>query len=335
MIRQGITVAGNLIVDYYKQVPVYPGPVMLAHITGVTRTLGGSVPNVIRDLAALTSDLPLTAVGCVGKDDAGALITDTLKNEGIDTSFISRVDTPTSYTDCMCAADTGERTFFTYSGANAVFSPEYVPLDKLNSRILHIAYLLLLDAFDAPDPEYGTVMARFLKSAQQSGLKTSIDCVSASKGRFPEVVKPALKYCDYVILNEIEACSVWEMEARDENGALNEKNIKAALESFIREGVREMAVIHCPEAGYSLDAQGVFTKVPSFKLPEGFIKSSVGAGDAFCAGCLYKLYYGAPADEMLRFAAACAAASLSAPDAVSGLKRENEINKLINSLEMR
>ena len=33
-----------------------------------------------------------------------------------------------------------------------------------------------------------------------------------------------------------------------------------------------------------------FLAVPSLELPQGFIKGSVGAGDAYAAGCLYGLY---------------------------------------------
>ena len=57
-------------------------------------------------------------------------------------------------------------------------------------------------------------------------------------------------------------------------------------------GVNEKVIIHCPEKGFCLDKSGEFTVVNSLKLPKGFIKGSVGAGDAFCAGSLYAIYNG-------------------------------------------
>ena len=72
----------------------------------------------------------------------------------------------------------------------------------------------------------------------------------------------------------------------------------------------------------------------SFKLPKGYIKGSVGAGDAFCAGCLYAIYKGYDADWMLRYAAAAAAANLSQPDSVSGMKTDTELKKFMETWEV-
>jgi sugar/nucleoside kinase (ribokinase family) len=92
----------------------------------------------------------------------------------------------------MTLRDTGERTFFHNRGANARFTPADIRLDSLNCRMLHVAYIHLLDGFDAPDPEYGTTLARFLKVVQEAGILTSIDVVSSLGEKFAEVVKAAL-----------------------------------------------------------------------------------------------------------------------------------------------
>ena len=68
-------------------------------------------------------------------------------------------------------------------------------------------------------------------------------------------------------------------------------------------GVKEKVIIHCKKAGFCLDVKtNTFTCVPSLKLPKELIKGSVGAGDAFCAGCLYAIYNGYDDQEMLAFA---------------------------------
>jgi len=334
--RSGITVAGNIVLDCIKSIPSYPQPGMLTTIKSITRAVGGSVPNVLIDLAKMGSDIPLSAVGLMGDDEPADYIVSALEKEGIDTSFVQRTDKAgTSFTDVMNAEDNGERSFFQYRGANALFAPENIPLDKLNSRMLHMAYLLLLDVFDGEDPEYGTVMARFLHDAQLKGFETSIDVVSDTTGLFAKVVKPALKYCDYIIVNEIEACNVFGLNPRDENGALITENIKKALYEFKKAGVKRRAVVHCPECGFCVDENDVFTAVPSFKLPAGYIKGSVGAGDAFCAACLRAIYQGKQASQMLSFAAAAAAANLSAADSVSGMKSEKELQEMMKTLPVR
>ncbi len=333
MQRQGIAIAGNMLVDYVKTITFYPQPGMLSDITQVQRAVGGCVPNTIVDLAVLDGDLPLTALGRLGKDEAGRYVLSTLEKAGVDVSRVHVDDAlPTSFSDAMNALDTGERTFFHCRGANAAFNAADIALDALDCKMLHIGYLLLLDSFDRRDPEYGTVMARFLHDAQEKGIATSIDVVSGKDG-FQETVIPALKYCDNAIMNEIEACAVAGLPARDESGKLLIDNIHQTLELLKRCGVKNRAVVHCPEAGFCVDAEGKFTMAPSLKLPEGYIQGSVGAGDAFAAGCLYALYTGMDAEEMLRFASAAAAANLSAPDAVSGMKHHTIIQKMMNEWE--
>ena len=70
----------------------------------------------------------------------------------------------------------------------------------------------------------------------------------------------------------------------------------------------------------SLDRAGNFAALPSLKLPAGWIKGSVGAGDAFCAGMLYSFMKGLDAEAGMRLASCAAACNLAAADSVSGAK---------------
>lgn len=178
-------------------------------------------------------------------------------------------------------------------------------------------------------------MARFLHSVQAKGIRTSVDVVSDSSGNFAEKVSPALKYCDYAIVNEIEGCAVSGLSPRDESGKILVENIQKSLVHFMELGVRRRAVIHCPEAGFCMDRDTGFCVVPSLSLPDGYIKGSVGAGDAFCAGCLHEIYLEHSAEEMLEYAAAAAAANLSQTDATSGMKPADELRRLAAEFEKR
>lgn len=333
--KRGITIAGNMLTDTVKTISSYPEIGMLADIHEVQRAVGGCVPNTLLDLAKMKAGIPLFAAGKVGYDDAGRFVCQMLEDEGVDTTRVTiSTSRPTSFSDVMSARDTGERTFFHHRGANAEFSPADLPPEQLNCDLLHIGYILLLDEFDKADEEYGTVMARYLHDVQARGIATSIDVVSGSDGLFQEKVVPALKYCDYAIMNEIEGCSVSGLLARDENGKIIVENIVRTLELFMEKGVRSRAVLHSPEAGFCMDAKTGLSIVPSFKLPKGYIKGSVGAGDAFCAGCLYAIYNGYDAEWMLRYAAAAAAANLSQPDSVSGMKTDTELKKFMETWEV-
>jgi hypothetical protein len=183
------------------------------------------------------------------------------------------------------------------------------------------------------NPEYGTVMAHLLHDLQEAGILTSIDVVSDSSGLFAEKVIPALRYTDNAFMNEIEACGISGLAPRDGNGRIILENIKTTMEQIMAEGVGARVIVHCPEAGFCLNKNGEFTVVPSLKLPKGYIKGTVGAGDAFCAGCLYAIYRDYDDKAMLELAAGAAACSLSAPDAVSGMRDKDYISELIKTTE--
>ena len=119
--------------------------------------------------------------------------------------------------------------------------------------------------------------------------------------------------------------------ARDEQGRLIIANIKKSMERMMAEGVGERVIVHCPEAGFCLDRSGEFVVAPSVKIEKGYIKGSVGAGDAFCAGCLYGIYHGFSNKDILDFASAAAVCNLSAADSVSGMKSKEVIFEMMET----
>lgn len=316
-----ITFAGNILNDVIKIIPAWPDKGMLVPITSLSRAVGGSVCNTSIDLKTLDPALDVRALGKVGDDDAGEFATAFMKNKGVDVSRIVRVaGVPTSFTDVMTIAATGERTFFNMHGADSSLSPEDVDAASLDCDIFHLGYLLLLDSLDAPDEKFGTQAARLLAHLQASGIKTSVDIVSEKSDRFEKIVRPALRYCDYVIINEFEAANATGLPATDSRGRVTTATMRAMAEALISLGVRKRAVIHSPELSASIDRDGNFTAVPSLDLPAEWIKGSVGAGDAFCAGTLYAIMKDMDADSGLRLASCAAACNLAAYDSVSGAK---------------
>lgn len=186
-----------------------------------------------------------------------------------------------------------------------------------------------MDSFDEEDGEYGTKMARFLSAVQERGIKTSIDVVSDSTADYHKMIVPALKYCNYAIINEIESCATFGIEPYDKNGKLDIENVKTAMIKMAESGVKDKVIIHSKEIGLCFDvASGDFTVVPSLKIPKEEIKGSVGAGDSYCAGCLYGIYNELSDEEILRFASSAAACNLFSENSVDGMKSRDEILKL-------
>ena len=333
--RRGIAFVGNLIVDEVKNIDNYPNMGYLANIVSEKRAVGGAVPNVGIDLATIDKDIPISAIGGVGDDENGRFLISSLQASGIDTSgVVIKKNVKTSYTDVMSTS--AERTFFSYRGASGCFTPEDVDLSKLCCTILHFGYVMLMDGFDKDDAEYGTTLARFLKEVQKMGIKTSVDAVSCKdKSVFSKKILPALKYTDYLILNELEICSAFNEDAYDGNSNLREGVLKACMQKALDAGVSEKVIVHSKPAGYCLSKNGEYTKVNSFVVPKELIKGSVGAGDAFCAGSLYGIYNGYTDKEILEFASAAAVCNLFEENSVDGMRRKEEILKITEKFTRR
>jgi len=76
-----------------------------------------------------------------------------------------------------------------------------------------------------------------------------------------------------------------------------------------------------------------YVEIPGLRFPKGYIRGSVGAGDAFCSGALIAIEHGASDAEILELAEAAAVASLTAQDATSGILCKAELLANIRKFE--
>ncbi len=331
--KKGIAVAGTTVVDILYPIRGFAKPGELTNIVGeASRSTGGCMCNDIMDLAALDASLPLTALGRVGEDEAGDYMLSRLRAFGnIDLSQIVRAGT-TSFTLVMADEVTKQRSFYYSKGASADFCEADVDWDRLDADLLHIGYILLLDALDAPDKQYGTKLARLLHAAKSRGIRTSVDMVTEPGERARRIVAPALKYADYCVINEAEAQAATGVKLLDADGALLRENVPAVLARLKEMGVSTWAVVHCPEGGFGLDERGAYVEVPGLKLPAGYIQGSVGAGDAFCSGVLYAAWQGWDLKTAIESGTAAAACSLSRPGATEGMRNYASAMRLYREL---
>lgn len=325
--KKGITVAGSLIADVFYKIDTYPNEGLLTKIRETNRHVGGS-GNLILDLAKLDSNLPVKVSAIVGQDENGDMLFQKLsKYKNINLRNITR-EGESSVTLVMNAQDTKQRTFFFLPAASDRFEERYIDWDIVDSKIFHLEYLLLMAKVDAEDEMYGTHGAKILHDAQARGMKTSIDIVSEQSMRAHKIVSSALKYTDYCSVNEVEAESITGIPMLDD-GRIMEERVEEVLRKLKEMGVTTWAVIHSPQCGYGYDCRhDTFVKVPSLTLPEGYIKGTNGAGDAYCSGILYGAYKGMDLETSMRLARACAACSLSEENGTDGLRPLEEVWKI-------
>lgn len=318
MERRGICVAGSLIADHFYEVDSYPKEGFLSTIRSSSMHVGGS-GNLILDLAKLDENLTVKVCAVVGEDQSGKELLDALgKYKNIDTNDILQ-DGESAVTLVMNAKDTKQRTFFFIPGASDVFDETKICWDNINSKIFHLEYLLLMKKVDAKDEEFGTHAARILKHAKDKGMITSIDMVSEQSNRVKEVVPHSLKFTDICCINELEAQAITGIEV------VSQETAEHALEELHRLGVSKWAVIHSPRHNYGYDVtEGRMVCADSLDLPDGFIKGTTGAGDAFCSGILYGAHHGESLESALKLAIACAACSLSESNGTDGMRNRDE-----------
>ena len=108
------------------------------------------------------------------------------------------------------------------------------------------------------------------------------------------------------------------------------ENLQAACRALMDMGVGRWVVIHMPELSCGLERGGAFVREPSWKIPDGFKKSSVGAGDAFASGILYGAYNGWTLAKSIHIAGAVAAYSLSGMGASDAIKPLPELLNEMN-----
>ncbi|MBL5885757.1 putative sugar kinase YdjH [compost metagenome] len=321
MERRGVIAAGNMLVDHVHQIVQWPERGWLAEIIHSERATGGAPLNVLLTLAKMHVGLPLQAVGLIGDDSDGDYILAMLDQYHVNRQRVQRTTfAPTSMSQVM-TDPSGQRTFFHSPAANRLLDlPAFDRLDP-SMKIFHLGYLLLLDSLDLPDDEFGTRSARLLSQMRDLGYETSLDLVSR-KGdpRYQPLVLPALRYVDYLVINELEAGEFSGLEMRDSSNTPNILHIAEAASQLLAAGVRQRVVIHCPEGawGEAPGEQGQW--VPSRQLEPDEIIGSVGAGDAFCAGFLYGCHEAWSLPDSIALAHACARASLLAANAIDGAK---------------
>lgn len=322
--RNGILVGGNWIIDQVKIIDVFPEEEKLVNIYSECMSNGGSAYNILKDLVRLKADFPLSGLGLVGDDERGDYIINECMELNIDTTQIRKnLSAYTSYTDVMTVKSTGKRTFFHQRGANALLDIEHFDFSISTAKIFHLGYLLLLDKLDMLEASGLTRAAKVLKRAREAGFITSVDIVSENSNRFNKLIPPALRYIDYLFVNEYEAAMISGIETVSDGKVLLDNCYKAAFR-ILDMGVNEWVIVHFPAGAIAVSKEGRSVFQPSIKVPDDKVVGAVGAGDAFAAGVLMGVHNNQVMEKCLTLGVCAAAASLFASTSSDGVLSSTE-----------
>ncbi len=288
-----IGVLGSANMDLVVRVvrPPVPGETVFGE--SVLSVPGGKGLN--QAVAAARAGGTVAFIGAVGRDAHGDQLRGLLREEGIGTEHLRRVEAQTGTAHITVDA-LGQNCIIVVSGANRAVSSDQVP-DAVLAGLGWLVTQLELDQ-DA--------VASVLARAHALGVRTVLTPAPA-RPLSPEL----LRSVDLLVPNELEACTI------------------AGLDDPIA-AARELSRT-CPDVVVTLGSEGsvwatdgaVAERVPA---PAVRAVDTTGAGDTFVGALVAALAEGCAMPDALRFATAAASIAVTRPGATSSMPTRAEID---------
>jgi ribokinase len=248
----------------------------------------------------------VTMIARVGADRRGDELLQSLKDEGVDVSYVQRDGKePTGAAVIMVDAQ-GDKQILAAEGANRRCVPDDVAaaVPALRSTKVMLAQL---------EVPLETVLAAAIE-AQQEGAKVVLDPAPAIP--LPDEL---LRLVDVIRPNSSEAQVLTGIEVVDFALA------REAARSLRKRGAAA-ACVQAGERGDLLVWEGGELELPRFQVKR---VDATGAGDAFAAALAVSLAEGKPLPESGRFASAAAALATTVLGAQAGLPRKDAVLELL------
>jgi sugar/nucleoside kinase (ribokinase family) len=281
-----VVVVGDIVTDVLA---VYSGPLATGTDTAaaVSLTAGGSAANTAAWLAFAAT--PVTLVGVVGEDAAGADRLAELAEAGVDCAVRRAAGASTG--TVVVLSDEGERTMLCDRGANALLST--MDIDAALEAVTDAAHLHL-SGYALFDEASRAAGRHALATARARGLTTSVDAASAG---------PLRRVGAEAFLEWVRGAELLLANA-DEAVALTGSADPATLTGPVR-----YAIVKRGAEGAGWASQGSGTRW--IAAEPATVRDVTGAGDAFAAGLLSSWLAGADPEDALRHGAALGARAVS------------------------
>ncbi|WP_051261255.1 carbohydrate kinase family protein [Desulfovibrio inopinatus] len=306
----GVICGGSWLVDKTKIIDRWPVEETVAVIEQATMQAGGPGMNLGINLKRLGAAFPVYGVGVLGDDVEGKFLRAVCRRNSVDNKGLRVVPSgQTSYTDVFTSAQTGKRTFFHFEGVNAQLSPDDFDFTTMMASHLHIGAPGIHATMDGPsnDDENGWVTV--LKKARQAGLATNMEFISLQPERLAKLARPCLPLLDTLIVNDVEIGAITGIHTVTD-GATDVAAVIKAATTAQELGVRQFVVVHFPLGSVVVGPGRAPHIAGSVHLPEKYVVSSVGAGDAFASGLLFGLLHDESLDACVALAHAAATVCL-------------------------
>jgi sugar/nucleoside kinase (ribokinase family) len=280
---------------------------------GMLLTIGGCAANTAVDLAKM--GIPAAVAGCVGEDAFGRIVTDMLRQHGVDVTAITvRPGRDTSQTLIVNVTGQDRRFIHTF-GANADFRAGDIPRHRVTGcKALYLGGYLVMP--NIRQDEMATVFA----DARKAGVKTVLDVVTPGPGEYLSQLERLLPLVDVFLPNQTEADLI-----------CGESDPVRQAEAFRRLGAGTVVITMGGE-GALLVSDHLRLRAGAYAIP--YVDGS-GGGDAFAAGFLFGLLNGMSQEDCLRVASALGASCVRAIGTTPGVFTRAECESFLRNNALR
>lgn len=305
-----VACVGILVADVMAPIGTMPGKGELARVDSVTVHNGGNAMTAAINLHKMGVESKM--IGKVGDDLFGRFLRERLVASGVDDAGL-KTDSAAQTSVSIVLLEGGERSFLHCVGTNATFSIDDIDYSVIEEcDLVFVTGSFLMDRFD------GDETVEFLKKCKEMGKTTFLDVCFDAKGRWGELLNPALPYIDFFMpsideAREIAKCDGTPDEIADvfrDKGAKNVVIKLGSKGSFLRlEGEEQGTVYPCIKGITAVD--------------------TTGAGDSFCSGFLAAFARDLPPSECMKVGNATGALCVTMKGATTGIRNFDETIKFL------
>jgi len=240
-------------------------------------------------------------IGRVGADNFGEALLLALKNDGVDTQYISRDPTTATGVALITVSAAGKNTIVVAPGANAQLSIQDLEAAGAAFQTAQI----LVTQLESPLP----VIKRAVELAQQYGVKTILNPAPSQP-----LEARLLEQIDYLIPNEHELALL--------SGSAD---LKIGIGKLQQLGVKNL-IVTLGESGVTVVQGRKSHHLPAFKVEA---VDTTAAGDAFIGAFAVALSQGLDVFQAARWGNAAGALAATLPGAQPSLPNRNALEELV------
>lgn len=297
--------------------PAMKGP--LRFVQQFQRKIGGAELNVMIGCARLGTNAGW--ISCLGKDEFGRHIINTVRGEGVDISQVKLIEGYATSLNFKEIQESGSSKTFYYRQKSPTekLTEDTLPIEYIQqAKILHIT-----GVFPAIHEQNRQVILRAVQIAKEAGVRVSLDpnirLKLWSKEQARATLLSYLPYVDYLLAG------------REELELLFNTTDGTELVNYLANYNFEQVIIKEGDKGASYIKDGQWVLVPGFVVSK--VADTVGAGDGFDAAFLHGILQNWPIEKIMTIANAVGAMVVQVQGDNEGLPYMEEVEIFLGERE--